>query len=133
MTNAPNRKIALADRDRMEVVTTETPSLGDRSYLVHDGTVALVVDPQGDLDRVLIAAEEAGVEITHLAETHLHNDYVSGGPAMSVPATCTPSAESLTFDRSPVVGGDVIEVGDLLVEVPTHGFGSFCSLGRVHG
>ena len=43
----------------MQVVTIETPSLGDRSYLVHDGTVALVVDPQRDVDRVLEAAEAA--------------------------------------------------------------------------
>ena len=31
----------------------ETPSLGDRSYFAHDGEVALVVDPQRDIDRVL--------------------------------------------------------------------------------
>ena len=67
----------------MNVETIETPSLGDRSYLVHDGEVALVVDPQRDLDRVLSAADDARVAITHVAETHLHNDYVSGGLALS--------------------------------------------------
>ncbi len=61
------------------VVTLETPSLGDRSYLVHDGQAALVVDPQRDIDRLLAAADAAGVVITHVAETHLHNDYVTGG------------------------------------------------------
>ena len=44
----------------MEIVTIETPSLGDRSYLVHDGSAALVIDPQRDIDRVVTAAEEAG-------------------------------------------------------------------------
>ncbi len=29
----------------MDVVVIETPQLGDRSYLVHDGSVALVIDP----------------------------------------------------------------------------------------
>ena len=40
------------------VVPVETPGLGDRGYLVHDGEVALVVDPQRDIDRVLGLADE---------------------------------------------------------------------------
>ncbi len=35
------------------VLPLDTPGLGDRTYLVHDGEVALVVDPQRDADRVL--------------------------------------------------------------------------------
>ena len=34
------------------VTVIETSELGDRSYVVHDGGVAVVVDPQRDLDRV---------------------------------------------------------------------------------
>jgi hydroxyacylglutathione hydrolase len=49
----------------LEIIAIDTPSLGDRSYLVHDGEVALVVDPQRDLDRVLALAEQHGVRITH--------------------------------------------------------------------
>ena len=60
-------------------MTIETPGLGDRSYLAHDGEVAIVIDPQRDIDRVLALAASAGVRITHVAETHIHNDYVSGG------------------------------------------------------
>ena len=45
----------------VEILTIQTPSLGDRSYLVTDGAVALVVDPQRDIDRVLaLAAEPRG-------------------------------------------------------------------------
>ena len=36
----------------VEAVPVDTPALGDRSYLAHDGSVALVVDPQRDIDRV---------------------------------------------------------------------------------
>ncbi|MFY9808906.1 MAG: MBL fold metallo-hydrolase [Pseudonocardiaceae bacterium] len=67
----------------MHILTIETKSLGDRSYLVHDGTVALVIDPQRDIDRVEQALVEAGVRLTHVAETHIHNDYVSGGLDLS--------------------------------------------------
>src|SRR6476660_9101703 len=48
----------------------DTPTLGDRSYLVHDGSVALVIDPQRDIDRVLEVARAAGVRISHVFETH---------------------------------------------------------------
>ena len=45
----------------IHIETIETSSLGDRSYLVHDGEVAVVVDPQRDIDRVLAsAADRAG-------------------------------------------------------------------------
>ena len=41
------------------VIPIDTPGLGDRTYLAHDGKVALVVDPQRDYDRVLDVAREA--------------------------------------------------------------------------
>ncbi len=103
----------------MDIITLETASLGDRSYLVHDGEVALVVDPQRDIDRVLRAAERAGVTITHVAETHVHNDYVSGGLTLArvTGATYLHAAdEPLRFDYHPVRDGDVVAVGDLRVE-----------------
>ena len=54
----------LRGREREIVIKTEiieTTSLGDRSYLAHDGTVALAVDPQRDIDRVLDAGRRRGV------------------------------------------------------------------------
>ncbi|MGF1598742.1 MAG: rhodanese-like domain-containing protein [Acidimicrobiales bacterium] len=104
----------------MHVITLETPSLGDRSYLVHDGDVALVIDPQRDVDRVLDAAEAAGVTITHVAETHVHNDYVSGGlvlARMTGAAYVNAAAEPLRFDHTPVGDGDRFNVGALAVDV----------------
>src|SRR3546814_12872765 len=62
----------------LTVRTIETPSLGDRTYVVHDGEFALVVDPQRDIDRVLEVLEADGVRLTHVFEPHLHNDYVTG-------------------------------------------------------
>ena len=43
----------------MEVIVIETRQLGDRSYLVHDGSVALAIDPQRDIDRIEAAADRA--------------------------------------------------------------------------
>lgn len=61
------------------VLVIETPGLGDRSYVVHDGEHALVIDPQRDIDRVEHLIAEHGLTVTHVAETHIHNDYVNGG------------------------------------------------------
>ena len=61
----------------IEVVRTR--GLGDSTYvLVHDG-MAIVVDPQRDIDRFESVLEESGAEPRLVIETHLHNDYVSGG------------------------------------------------------
>jgi glyoxylase-like metal-dependent hydrolase (beta-lactamase superfamily II)/rhodanese-related sulfurtransferase len=104
----------------LQVVTIETPGLGDRSYLVHDDGVGLVVDPQRDIDRVLAAADNKGVRITHVAETHVHNDYVSGGLELSrrlgVPYLVA-AADEVSFDRHPVTDSDEIDVGPLEVRV----------------
>ena len=96
-----------------EIIAIDTPSLGDRSYLAHDGTVAVVIDPQRDIDRVLDLAAEAGVTITHVFETHLHNDYVTGGLALAAAtgaAYHVNRADQVGFDRVPVSDGDIIDV-----------------------
>ncbi len=53
----------------MHVDVIETPDLGDRSYVVSDGTCAVVVDPQRDLDRVESLPETLGVPVTLVVET----------------------------------------------------------------
>ncbi len=53
----------------VEVVAIDTPALGDRSYLAHDGEVALVADPQRDIDRVLaLAAAQEGADHPRLRD-----------------------------------------------------------------
>ncbi|TQM11055.1 MBL fold metallo-hydrolase [Pseudonocardia kunmingensis] len=100
------------------VLTLDTPGLGDRSYLAHDGEVALVVDPQRDHDRVRELAERAGVRITHVFESHIHNDYVTGGYrlARAVGARYLLNADDpVSFDRVGVRDGDVVTVGRMRV------------------
>ncbi|PXY22618.1 MBL fold metallo-hydrolase [Prauserella muralis] len=113
----------------IDVEVVETSSLGDRSYLAHDGQVALVVDPQRDIDRVLALAGRLGVRITHVAETHLHNDYVSGGLALAKvtgAAYLVAAAEDVAFDRVPVADGDEVAVAEgfrlAVLATPGHTF-----------
>ena len=123
------RPVEQPQTSALTVRVIETPSLGDRSYLVHDGRVALVVDPQRDIDRVLEVLEADGVRLTHIFETHIHNDYVTGGFAL---AQATGAAyhvnaeDEVSFQRTPVRDGDVVEVGERMrvrvLATPGHTF-----------
>jgi len=113
----------------IDVEVVATSSLGDRSYLAHDGRVAVVVDPQRDIDRVMSLAGRLGVRITHVVETHLHNDYVSGGLTLAKltgAAYLVAAAEKVAFDRVPVADGDEVTVSDRMrlavVATPGHTF-----------
>jgi hydroxyacylglutathione hydrolase len=52
--------------------------LAHASYMLGSEGEAAVVDPQRDVEIYLKAAEQHGLEIRHIFETHLHADFVSG-------------------------------------------------------
>ncbi|MFR9796796.1 rhodanese-like domain-containing protein [Streptomyces sp. MS06] len=95
------------------VDTIEVPGLGNRSYLAGGARTAVVVDPPRDIDRVLGAAARRGVRLTHVAETHVHNDYLSGGLqlARTVGADyLVPAGARVAYPRTPVHDGDRTQV-----------------------
>ena len=115
--------------DAIAVIPLETPTLGDRSYLVHDGEVAFVVDPQRDIDRVLALLSQRGLRLTHVFESHIHNDYVTGGLALARrtgAAYLVNAEDGVSFERVPVRDGEVIQVGAQMrvtsVATPGHTF-----------
>ncbi len=63
----------------MDIERIPTPGLGNSSYLLASGGEALVVDPPRDAWRIAARAEERGWRLRHVLETHVHNDYLSGG------------------------------------------------------
>ncbi len=76
------------------------------------------MDPQRDIDRVLDLAADEGVRISHVFETHIHNDYVTGGLAL---AECTGAgyfvngADEVAYDRTPVSDAEEVTVGTSMV------------------
>lgn len=56
------------------------PLIAQNSYLIGCGACheAIVIDPNADVQQYIDAAEAADVRITHVTETHIHADFVSG-------------------------------------------------------
>lgn len=103
----------------MHVSIIETSGLGDRSYLISHGDVAVAIDPQRDIDRVLTLADDLKVRITHVAETHLHNDYLTGGLELSRTVGAeyvVPAGDDVSYPRRAVSDGEVIDAGPIRLE-----------------
>lgn len=98
--------------------------LGNSSYLVgsHDTKKGILIDPLRDVDRYLHAASERGIQVTHVLDTHLHADFVSGNReiAHQTEAVIGASAEAkLGFDHQPLTEDSVIDLGAFQIRVMT--------------
>ncbi|MDQ8705434.1 MBL fold metallo-hydrolase [Streptomyces sp. LHD-70] len=96
----------------------EIQGLGNRSYLAGGARAAVVVDPPRDIDRVIAAAARRGVRIAAVAETHVHNDYVTGGlelARLTGARYLVPAGASVAYARVAVADGDVEEIDEGLV------------------
>jgi hydroxyacylglutathione hydrolase len=107
----------------VEILTIETKSLGDRSYLLVDGDAAAVVDPQRDIDRILALLEERRLQLRLVLETHLHNDYVTGGFQLARETDAeyvVPAGDDVAFDCRRADDGDEFRLGDHVVIRAVH-------------
>ena len=98
--------------------------LGNSAYLIgsHDTKKGILIDPLRDVDRYLHAASERGLQLTHVLDTHLHADFVSGNReiAHQTGARIGASAEArVGFDHQPLTEESVIELGAFQVRVMT--------------
>jgi hydroxyacylglutathione hydrolase len=92
--------------------------LGHISALLADDdrSVAAVVDPRRDVDVYLDAARERGYTISHVIETHLHNDYVSGArelAALTGAQHVHAAAAELAHPYRPIGDAESFDVGSL--------------------
>jgi hydroxyacylglutathione hydrolase len=87
---------------------------------------AAVVDPQRDVEIYLKAANDRGLKITHIFETHLHADFVSGHIELAARtgATIHISAKAeATFSHAAMQDGTAVKIGKLQItalETPGH-------------
>ncbi len=96
--------------------------LGHASYVIGDEAngAAAVIDPRRDVGEYVALARDEGMRITHVLETHVHNDYVSGADELSVltGATVWASADAgLTRSHRALHDGDELHLGSLRIRV----------------
>ncbi len=101
-------------------------SLAQASYLVGCQRTgeSIVIDPKRDVDTYLDIAKQNGLRITHITETHIHADFLSGSREL---AAITGASLYLSDEGGPdwqyqfahegLRHGDVITVGNLALEV----------------
>ncbi|MFD0505830.1 DUF1416 domain-containing protein [Streptomyces chiangmaiensis] len=100
--------------ERLEIIQISTLSLGNRSYLITDGTVAVAVDPQRDVERIVSVLDSRDLRLDTVVETHLHNDYVTGGLELSRRFRAryvVPAGPRLAFDAVRVADDDRLSAG----------------------
>jgi len=90
------------------------------SYLLADKSYCAVIDPQRDVDVYITEARAMGVEITHILQTHLHADFVSGHMDLANKTGAKihiAKSAQCTFDHVALSEGDSIELEDMLLQV----------------
>src|SRR5436190_12877007 len=119
----------------MEQVLVEQFFLGclaHASYLVGSEGVAAVIDPQRDVDIYIDAAEERGLRIAHIIETHLQADFVSGHHELAGRTGARiylGEGSGATFPHTSVKDGDSIQFGKCrfdFMQTPGHTVESVC-------
>lgn len=96
--------------------------LGCASYLVgcEGAGVAAVIDPDREVQKYLDAAQARGLRITHIIETHLHADHVSGNTELAARTGATiylHEASQAIFLHQTLKEGDTFQLGHTRLSV----------------
>ncbi|MBO9541563.1 MBL fold metallo-hydrolase [bacterium] len=106
--------------DRLTLLQFNRVGKGCLSYLVGSGQEAIVVDPGRHVGQYLEEAQKRGLSITHVVDTHVHADHVSGAPELAA-VTGAPyhlHEADASFGKLEVATGEgQIRLGELVVDV----------------
>ncbi|SDN21690.1 MBL fold metallo-hydrolase [Bacillus sp. OK048] len=107
---------------------------GCLSYMVVSNGEAAIIDATRMTDIYLEFAESIGAKITHVFDTHLHADHISGGKIIAEKTGATywlppKDATEVTFSYQPLKDGNVVEIGNVKINIhalysPGHTIGS---------
>lgn len=120
--------------DQGEVVQFVRIGKGCLSYMIISEGEAVLVDAARMTDVYLDYANERQLTITHVFDTHLHADHISGGREIAEKTGATywlppKDATDVTFDYAALEDGSRVQVGDTKIDVralysPGHTIGS---------
>lgn len=107
---------------------------GCLSYMIISNGEAAVIDSTRMTDIYVDFADSIGAKITHVFDTHLHADHISGGRKIAERANATywlppKDATEVTFEYQPLEGGKVVTIGHIAINIhalysPGHTIGS---------
>ncbi|MEC2063204.1 MBL fold metallo-hydrolase [Bacillus inaquosorum] len=107
---------------------------GCLSYMVISNGEAAIIDATRMADIFIDFAKEKGAEITHVFDTHLHADHISGGRVIAEKTKATywlppKDAEEVVFDYQPLEEGNDMIIGNTKIKIqpiysPGHTIGS---------
>jgi hydroxyacylglutathione hydrolase len=94
--------------------------LAHSSYVLGGTKTCVIVDPRRDVQIYLDAAKSLGIRITHILETHLHADFISGHLDLAEKTGANiyaPKSAQCKFDHVGLAEGDTFEIEDMVVSV----------------
>jgi len=118
--------------ENMKVYQLIRVGKGCLSYMVISGNEALVVDPVRFVGQFITLADQEGVRITHIVDSHLHADHISGGYELAQQTGAkyyVMKSEGATFDFEaledhPQINFEKVQLEVLVVKTPGHTPGS---------
>jgi glyoxylase-like metal-dependent hydrolase (beta-lactamase superfamily II) len=117
--------VPVADgREDLVLVQIQRRGKGCLGYVIGDPETgeAAVVDATRQTDAFKIAAENAGLTIERVLDTHVHADHISGGPGLAdelgVPYHLGEAAaeRGVEYDFEPLADGETLDVGGVELE-----------------
>ena len=96
------------------------------SYILAGQKTCAVIDPQRDVDVYIHEARAMGLEITHILQTHLHADFISGHMDLAEKTGAkiyVAKSAKCTFEHVALSEGDTLEIENMLlsvIETPGH-------------
>ena len=110
--------------DEVRVWQFQRPAKACLSYVVGvPGQSCVIVDPTRQPQPYLDVAKEHGMTVTHVVDTHVHADHISGGPALAAELGVEyhlPPEDAggvVPFPNRPLRDGDVLDLGSAQVRV----------------
>lgn len=99
-----------------------TDGLGCASYLIgcEGAGVAAVIDPDRDVQKYLDVAQAHGLKITHILETHLHADHISGNTDLAARTGADiylHAQAGAEFLHQTIKDGDHLQLGQVRIDV----------------
>lgn len=113
-------KIKVYEDEEISVYQFIRIGKGCLSYMVVSDGEALIVDPLRFVEEYERAAEEANAKITHIVDSHLHADHITGGKQLAERTGAKyylMKSEGATFDHLPLEEHEKIKFKNVSVEV----------------